>query len=76
MKIQIDFENGMQISVKPENIQLLDNDGKNSVVVTKTDQQAIVPLLFFSALLATPAELQARKDAAEALVQATKALAD
>jgi hypothetical protein len=60
MKILIDFENGMQLTLKPENVQLFDNGGKSTVVATKTDN-AIIPLLFFPALLATPEELKERE---------------
>jgi hypothetical protein len=65
MKIVFDFENGMQLSLKPENVSLVDNGGKNSVLITKTDQ-TVVPLIFFTPLLATQEELKAREDKAKA----------
>jgi hypothetical protein len=72
MKISIDFENGMVLTLKPENISLIDNGGKGTVAVTRTDN-AIIPLVFFKSLLATPAELKAREDAAAAKDAADKA---
>ena len=65
MKITFDFENGMQLSLKPENIQLFDNGGQNTVLGTKTDQ-TVLPLLFFKTLLATEEEIKAREIRAEA----------
>ena len=66
MKVTIDFENGMQLTLKPENIQLIDNGGKETVAITRTDN-AIIPLIFFKqSLLATPLELKARNDAVKA----------
>jgi hypothetical protein len=62
MKLLVDFENGMQLSLKPENVQLIDNDGK-AVVITRTDN-AVIPLLFFAVSLATPEELKAREESA------------
>jgi len=62
MKLTFDFENGMQLSLKPENIQLLDNGINGTAAVTRTDN-AIIPLLFFKqAMLATPLELMAREE--------------
>ena len=70
MKISVDFENGMVLSLKPENISLVDNGGKDTVAIARTDN-TVIPLVFFKPLLATPAELKAREDAA-----AAKAAAD
>lgn len=73
MKVTIDFENGMEITLKPENLHLIDNGGRETVMVTKTDK-AVIPLIFFpNNLLATPAELKAREDAAIAAQQAQAA---
>ena len=69
MKITVDYENGMQVNLKPENIQLLDNAGKNSVLIFKTDLAA-VPIMFFPALLATPDEIKARQDVANLAAKA------
>ena len=65
MKITVDFENGMQVTLKPENVQLVDNNGKDTVLTFKTDH-TLVPIMFFKSLLATPAELGARNAAAKA----------
>lgn len=62
MKITVDFENGMQVSLKPENVQLVDNHGKDTVLTFKTDH-TLVPIMFFKSLLATPAELGLRNAA-------------
>ena len=59
MKISIDFENGMQVDLKPENIQLVDNSGRETVLVFKTDH-AVVPVMFFPLVLATKEEVEAR----------------
>lgn len=72
MLVTFDFQNGMSIVLKPENIQVADNGGKETVLVTRTDK-AIVPLLFFPALLATPDELKARADKAKAVADAPQA---
>ena len=69
MKITVDYENGMQVNLKPENIQLLDNAGKNSVLIFKTELAA-VPIMFFPALLATPDEIKARQDVANLAAKA------
>src|SRR5208337_1429940 len=62
MKITVDFENGMQVSLTPENVHLVDNQGKDTVLAFKTDH-TLVPIMFFKSLLATPPELQARSAA-------------
>jgi len=73
MKISVDFENGMVLSLKPENISLVDNGGKDTVAIARTDN-TVIPLVFFKTLLATPAELKAREAAAKAAAEAaTKA---
>ena len=73
MKLTIDFENGMTLSLKPENIQLVDNAGKETVAITRTDN-AIIPVLFFKgALLATAEELKAREEKTKALAAAQAA---
>jgi hypothetical protein len=73
MKLTVDFENGMVLTLKPENISLIDNGGKDTVAITRTDN-AVIPLVFFNTLLATPAELKAREVAAKAAAEAeTKA---
>ena len=65
MKITVDFENGMQVTLKPENVQLVDNHGKDTVLTFKTEH-TLVPIMFFKSLLATPVELGARNAAAKA----------
>ena len=65
MKITVDFENGMQVTLKPENVQLVDNHGKDTVLTFNTEH-TLVPIMFFKSLLATPAELGARNAAAKA----------
>lgn len=72
MKIIVDFENGMQLSLKPENIQLMDNGGKDTVAITRTDN-AVIPLIFFKSLLATAEELKAREEKARAAQVAIEA---
>lgn len=62
MKITVDFENGMQVTLKPENIQLVDNGGKETVLTFNTDH-TLVPIMFFKSILASPAELKAREEA-------------
>jgi len=75
MKVTVDFENGMQLTLKPENIQLIDNGGRETVAVTRTDN-AIIPIVFFKGvLLATPDELKAREEKAKADAAAAKAVA-
>jgi hypothetical protein len=71
MRITVDFENGMEVKLKPENIQLIDNNGQGTVLTFKTEH-TLVPIMFFKTLLATPAELKAREDAAKA-AEAAKA---
>lgn len=83
MKITIDFENGMQVNLKPENIQLVDIKtpaGELAIAVGFKTDVAQVPFLFFPGLqLATKEELAQRPDAlkaaaAEAAYDAAKAL--
>ena len=69
MKVTFDFDNGTQLSLKPENIKLIDNGGKETVAITSTDS-AVIPLIFFKGVLATAEELKARSVAA---TQAAKA---
>src|SRR5208282_3361706 len=69
MKITVDFENGMQVSLTPENVHLVDNQGKDTVLAFKTDH-TLVPIMFFKSLLASPAELQARPAGAAPAVTA------
>ncbi len=45
MKILIDFENGMQLALKPENLQLIDNGG--TLALSTRIDNAILPLVFF-----------------------------
>jgi hypothetical protein len=71
MRITVDFENGMEVKLKPENLQLIDNQGKDTVLTFKTEH-TLVPVMFFKALLASPAELKSREDAAKA-AEAAKA---
>ena len=59
MKLTVDLENGIVVDLKPENLQLADNGGKETVLVFKTDH-SVVPVLFFPALLATKEEIEAR----------------
>ncbi|MFI5260842.1 MAG: hypothetical protein ACHQU0_03545 [Candidatus Paceibacteria bacterium] len=68
MKILIDFENGMQLALKPENLQLIDNGG-TAALVTRTEN-AVLPILFFKSPLATPEELKAREEKAAAAAKA------
>ncbi len=72
MKLLIDFENGMQLALKPENLQLIDNGGDSSALITRTEN-AILPLVFFKVPIATPDELKAREDKATAAAAAVPA---
>jgi hypothetical protein len=75
MKVTVDFENGMQLTLKPENIQLIDNGGRETVAITRTDN-TIIPIVFFKGvLLATTDELKAREEKAKADAAAAKAVA-
>jgi len=49
----------MQTTLTPENLQLADNGGTETVLVFKTDH-TVVPVLFFKTLLATKEEVEAR----------------
>lgn len=60
MKINIDFQNGMELKLKPEQCQLAANEN-GTALVTKTNEQQLVLLFFPGAFLATPEELEARK---------------
>ena len=64
MKILFNFENGMELSVGPENLALVPNGSQGSAIVTKTDT-AVVPLIFFKVQLATTEELKARDEKAK-----------
>jgi hypothetical protein len=70
MKVIFDFENGMELTLKPENISLAENPGKGVALITKTNEQVLGLLFFPNTVLATPAEIKARADAAAAAVQA------
>lgn len=69
MKITIDFENGMEVNLKPENLQLVDikaPTGELAVAVGFKTDVAQVPFLFFPNLqLATKEELAIRKAIAD-----------
>ena len=69
MKITVDFENGMQVTLKTENVQLVDNHGKDTVLTFKTEH-TLVPIMFFKSLLATPVELGLRNAALAAAAKA------
>ncbi len=71
MKILIDFENGMQLGLKPENLHLIDNGG-TAALITKANN-GIIPLLSFTSSLATPDELKAREERATAAAAAVPA---
>lgn len=65
MKLIIDFENGMQLTLKPENLTLAD-DGTQCVIVTRTDT-TIIPLFNFPTVrVATKEEVEARPKPAPA----------
>ncbi len=70
MKVTIDFENGMQVNLKPENLQLVDikaPTGELAVAVGFKTDVTQVPFLFFPNLqLATKEELAIRKAIADA----------
>ncbi len=71
MRITIDFENGMQLGLKPENLHLIDNGG-TAALITKANN-GIIPLLSFTSSLATPDELKAREERATAAAAAVPA---
>jgi hypothetical protein len=71
MRITIDFENGMQLALKPENLQLIDNGGDSSALITRTEN-AILPLVFFKVPIATPDEVKARSEKATAAAKAAE----
>jgi hypothetical protein len=58
-KISIDSGAGQVITVAVEHLVILDNAGKNTVLAIKTET-AVIPVAFFSGLLATPEEVKAR----------------
>lgn len=64
MKITIDFENGMVLSVKPENLSIGDTKDANGTphvsIAFKTDAQTVPFLFFKNVQLATKEELEAR----------------
>jgi ABC-type uncharacterized transport system YnjBCD ATPase subunit len=76
MKFTVEFENGMQLSLQPKNIELVSNNDDQVILITRTDM-AIVPLLLFPNLrLCTPEEIKAR-DAQKAVnTKAEAALAE
>jgi hypothetical protein len=62
MKASFDLENGIVLSVQPENLQLVPNGDKGSALCVKTEH-TLVPVAFFpAAALATPDELKAREE--------------
>ncbi len=63
MKVLFKFDNGMELSLDPSHIQLIDNGGKETVAIARTDN-AVIPLIFFKQFLATEDELKARRVAA------------
>lgn len=71
MKILIDFENGMQLALKPENLQLVDNGGQAALITCA--ENAVLPLLSFKASLATKEELEVRQAKIDAAALAAKA---
>ena len=77
MKVTFDFENGMQLTLKPENCSLIDNPGKGTAVVTKMEGGGILPLMFFqNVVLASVDELKARQQVLIAKAEAEKIAAD
>lgn len=60
MKASFDLENGIVIGTKPENLALVPNGDKGSALCVKTEQ-ALVPVAFFTAVLATQDEVKARE---------------
>jgi hypothetical protein len=62
MKATFDLDNGVVIGVKPENLHLVPNGDKGSALCVKTEQ-ALVPVAFFTAVLATADEIKAREAA-------------
>lgn len=71
MKISVEFENGMTITTKPENLQLI-NAKDVVVVVAKIAEGAPVPLFSFNAQIATADELTIRQETAKMLAEAQK----
>ena len=66
MKITFDFETGIELTLKPENVSIAENPGQGLALVTKTNEQVLGLLFFPNISLATPAELKARAAAAKA----------
>lgn len=75
MKVTFNFENGMELSLKPENVSLSESN-KGVALVTKTNEQVLALLLFPNTSLATPEELAARAAKAAAEAAAAKAAAE
>jgi hypothetical protein len=74
MKLTVQFDNGMELTIKPEHASLIDNNGK-AVLVTRTEN-AVIPILFFNAALANADELKAREAAAAKKAAIEKANVD
>ncbi len=74
MKVLFKFDNGMELSLDPSHIQLIDNGGKETVAITRTDN-AVIPLIFFKQFLATEDELKARRAKQLEVAQAEQAAA-
>lgn len=71
MKVLFKFDNGMELSLDPSHIQLIDNGGKETVAIARTDN-AVIPLIFFKQFLATEDELKARRVAQLEAAKATQ----
>ncbi len=76
MKITFDFETGMELTLKPENVSIAENPGQGLALVTKTNEQVLGLLFFPNISLATPAELKARAAAKAAADAAALKAAD
>lgn len=74
MLFTVDFQNGMTMTLKSENLHLVEHNGK-TMLVTKTDV-AIVPLATFPLHLATPEELAARETKATEEREVVRAVLD
>jgi hypothetical protein len=61
MKASFDLANGIVLSVQPENLQLVPNGDKGSVLCVKTEH-TLVSVAIFTTALATPEELKAREE--------------
>lgn len=71
MKVLFKFDNGMELSLDPSHIQLIDNGDKETVAIARTDN-AVIPLIFFKQFLATEDELKARRVAQLEAAKATQ----